>query len=199
MPDGRTPWPHTGAILCGGKSRRMGRPKAEIVLPDGRRMAECVYDALSVVCRQVVLVGGNVETLSGLSDLPPIADRISNVGPLGGVEALLASGLDTEYLIAPCDVFLAVPELFLLLVEPEVAAPAVLVAEGSQRVEPLVARYGTAAHPIVRDMIEQGRLSMRELARRCDARRIPVPQSLDFALQNANTPSDLCSMTARGA
>ncbi len=43
--DNRRPslWPHTGAIFCGGKSRRMGRPKAGIILPNGLAMMESIY------------------------------------------------------------------------------------------------------------------------------------------------------------
>ena len=38
-------WPHTGAVLAGGRSTRMGRPKEDVILPDGRGMAETVADA----------------------------------------------------------------------------------------------------------------------------------------------------------
>lgn len=50
-------WPHTGAILCGGKSSRMKQPKAGILLSSGITLIEHVYLALKDVCREVVLVG----------------------------------------------------------------------------------------------------------------------------------------------
>ena len=54
----------TGAVLCGGASRRMGRDKALIAV-DGVLMAERVAQALTVGgCGEVVFVGGNAEALA---------------------------------------------------------------------------------------------------------------------------------------
>ncbi len=79
----------------------MGRPKHGLRLPDGRQMIEAVADALAGVCRTVVVVGGaTAETLPGVEH---IADLREGQGPLGGLEALPASGRDAEYLVCPCD------------------------------------------------------------------------------------------------
>ena len=117
-------WPHTGAILCGGAGRRMGQPKAGLVLPDGVTMVERVFAAMSAVCRQVVLVGAATDLPLSMRGVRHIEDRLPQLGPMGGVEALLASGLDSEYLIAPCDIFLVVPDVFRLLLQPAVRPPA---------------------------------------------------------------------------
>ena len=89
----------TGAILCGGSSKRMGKPKAELLLPDGRSMIETVRDTLSKICDGVVLLGPS----AGVSGHRVIEDNRHDAGPLAGIEALLASGLDDRYLIVPCD------------------------------------------------------------------------------------------------
>lgn len=184
-------WEHTGAILCGGKSRRMGRPKAGIVLADGRTMIERVFDALGAVCREVVLVGAGDDVPPRLSRLVRIADRIADIGPLGGLEALLASGLDSEYLVAPCDLVEARPELFQLLLQPGLKPPVVLAWPDKAHPEPLIARYSTDVYELVQEMIREGHLAMRQLVRRSGAAIIPVPAELGFALRNANTPDDL--------
>lgn len=191
MPDAPGPWPHTGAILCGGKSTRMGRPKAGIVLADGRTMVEHVHGALAAVCRRIVLVGDAAGVPPGLDDVARVPDRLPDLGPLGGLEALLSSGLDSDYLIAPCDLFQAVPAIFRPLVDPGVTSPAVLALEGDERIEPMIARYGTSVFPIVEDMIRGGSLAMHELARRSRAQVVRVPRELASALQNANDPADL--------
>ncbi len=191
MPDAPDLWPHTGAILCGGKSTRMGRPKAGIVLADGRTMIEHVHDALAAVCRQIVLVGDAAGAPPALADVPRVPDRLPDLGPLGGLEALLSSDLDFDYLIAPCDLFQAVPDLFRPLVEPSVTSPAVLALEGEEQIEPMIARYGMSVCPTVEDMIREGTLAMRELAGRTRAHVVRVPRDLAPALQNANNPTDL--------
>ena len=184
-------WPHTGAILCGGAGRRMGRSKAGLVLPDGGTMIERVFAAMSAVCREVVLVGGGAGLPPPMRKLRRVEDRLPQLGPIGGVEALLASGFDNEYLIAPCDVFLVVSDVFRLLVQPSVRPPAVLFRQDTGRLEPLIGRYGASVHPVVTHMIAEGQLAMHELARRAGASHIPVPDALIHALRNANTPADL--------
>jgi molybdopterin-guanine dinucleotide biosynthesis protein A len=120
-----------------------------------------------------------------------VEDRLPQLGPIGGIEALLASGFDSEYLISPCDVFLIVPDVFRLLVQPSVRPPAVLYRQDTDRVEPLIGRYDASTHSEVARMVAEGRLAMRELARRTGACRIPVPDALTKALRNANTLADL--------
>ena len=89
----------TGAILSGGMSRRMGVPKAGLLLPDGRSMIETVRDTLAGICDEVVLLGGSF----GLEGHRVIEDERADSGPLAGIEALLASQIDDRYLIVPCD------------------------------------------------------------------------------------------------
>ena len=89
----------TGAILSGGMSRRMGVPKAGLLLPDGRSMIETVRDTLRALCNDVVLLGGSF----GLEGHRVLEDARADTGPLAGIEVLLASGIDDRYLVVPCD------------------------------------------------------------------------------------------------
>lgn len=91
--------PITAAILAGGSSRRMGRPKHELMLDDGRTMIELVLRACRTVTDRIVVSG----PADILPDLPHIADRRDDAGPLGGLDAILACGLDERYLLVPCD------------------------------------------------------------------------------------------------
>jgi len=182
-------WPHTGAIFCGGQSRRMGRPKAGIILPDGLTMVEHVYKALKIVCRQVVLVGHGDGVPVKLNHLIRIPDQWINQGPLGGLEALLSSGIDSEYIIAPCDLPQAVGELFGLLIEDDADAKAVLMSQKS--IEPMIGRYSTKILPLVRESLQQGKLSMRDLVFAVQPKLIEVPEDLCFALKNVNTEDDM--------
>ncbi|MCI0630301.1 MAG: molybdenum cofactor guanylyltransferase [Phycisphaerales bacterium] len=115
-------WPHTGAVLVGGGSSRMGRPKQDIVLSDGQTMLGRVVGTLAGVCEHVVLVGVNAAESTNLAGLDrpvrSVGDLRPGLGPLGGIEALLASGLDAEYLVCPCDVPMINARLLLKLIEP---------------------------------------------------------------------------------
>lgn len=87
------------AILSGGASRRMGLPKAGLLLPDGRSMIETIRDGLELLCEQVVLVGQPF----GLRGHRMIEDEQPDSGPLAGIEALLRCGASERYLVVPCD------------------------------------------------------------------------------------------------
>jgi molybdopterin-guanine dinucleotide biosynthesis protein A len=177
----------TGAILAGGRSSRMGRPKHALELPDGTMMIEHVAAALSYVCQHVVMIGQS-DTLPELRHVP---DLRPECGPLGGIEALLASGIDSQYLVCPCDVPFITADLLRLLAEPIDSPMTAFQIEGEARFDPLPARIGAAALPVARELLDSGRRAVHELARALHAQRIIIPRRLQPQLQNINTPSDL--------
>src|SRR5688572_11288706 len=97
-----------GAILVGGQSSRMGPigPKHRIILADGRTLISHVIAALRCVCDPpTILLGGNASdhaTLN-LTDCQHLPDLRPGLGPLAGIEALLASSISSQYLVCPCD------------------------------------------------------------------------------------------------
>ena len=87
-----------GAILAGGKSKRMGFAKEKLCLPDGRTMIEHVRDNLFKSCEDIVISGGNTCLGHVL-----IKDKNKNIGPIGGILSVLESGKSNSYLVVPCD------------------------------------------------------------------------------------------------
>lgn len=104
MPARRVPVPaFSGAVLCGGASRRMGRDKALIRL-GGRSLAGRVADAIGAAgADRVVAVGGDPSALAdeGLAVIP---DAEPGAGPLTGiVTALEHHGRDEIVFVGACD------------------------------------------------------------------------------------------------
>ena len=182
------PWGHTGAILVGGRSRRMGRSKHDIPVAQGRTMLECVAAALSAICSPVVLAGTANPCPAGWLS---IDDRRSEQGPLGGIEALLASGLDEQYLICPCDIPLVCVPLLSALTVPTTASATVLRLDGEPRPRPLPIRLSVAALPQVSRMLDDGRRAVHELLDALDLEIVAAPDSWMHDLKNVNTPEDL--------
>ena len=178
----------TGAIICGGRSTRMGRPKASLPLGSGKPMIVHVYDILKTCCARVVLAGCPPDLPADLMDVPRIPDRIQDAGPIGGLEALLASGIDDEYLVVPCDLPLLQPETLRLLCVANGKLPVVLSTE--KTVQPLVARYGTGQLAEIRKRIDQGLYSLKALLHVVDHTRVPLPVHLADTLHNVNTTHD---------
>ena len=79
----------SGAVLCGGASRRMGRDKAVIAV-DGRSLAGRVADAIDAAgADAVVAVGGDAAALTA-EGLIVVADDEPGAGPLAGILGGLA-------------------------------------------------------------------------------------------------------------
>ncbi len=97
-----------GAVLAGGRSRRMGSDKAFIEI-DGRSMLERAVDALEQAdAEPVLVVGGDRARVADLG-LVWAADRWPGEGPLGGIITALET-IETELVaILPCDLIGASP------------------------------------------------------------------------------------------
>ena len=124
--------PAAGIVLCGGKSTRMGVPKA--TLPFGpETMLQRVVRLLGTVVAPIVAVAAREQTLP---DLPPgvlvTRDEREAKGPLEGLRAGLAAlpaEVDSAY-ITSCDVPLLVPGFVERMVEqPQLFVQAMLSAE----------------------------------------------------------------------
>ena len=100
-------------VLAGGASRRMGREKALLTLPDGRTCLQAVLEAAGTVAEPVLLAVDSAEHGDRLRALHPapalqvVVDAIQGVGPLVALAgamravtapALLALAVDTPLL-----------------------------------------------------------------------------------------------------
>ena len=168
------------AILSGGASRRMGLPKAGLLLPDGRSMIETIRDRLEELCEQVVLVG---ETY-GLRGHHVIQDEQPDSGPLAGVEALLRSGICRRYLVVPCDM----PSLEPGTIEPLMTSKATAVHYSGH---PLPCIVDGALSDETTRLFQAGVRSLHGWLESVDARTID-PGNLQF--RDADTPEEFISM-----
>jgi molybdopterin-guanine dinucleotide biosynthesis protein A len=105
-------WPHTVAILIGGKSKRMGSPKHLVELPNGKTMLDMMLEFSCSVGTHTVIIGGDITGQHCIHDLR------KQQGPVAGIEALLNSDIDKNYLVVGCDM----PNLKKIDVEPLLAS-----------------------------------------------------------------------------
>ncbi len=190
-------WPHTGAILAGGESRRMGRPKASLPLAGGRTMIETVAETLGAVCRSVVIVGSADPASEGPS-LRQIADLRPGQGPLAGIEALLASGLDTEFLVCPCDVPLVAAGLLARLTAPCGSLATVLRIGAENAFRPLPARLSAASLDRARAQLDRGERAVHAFIQSIDPHVVDIPREAADQLLTANTPEEYEALVKEG-
>ncbi|MFZ5877087.1 MAG: NTP transferase domain-containing protein [Nitrospirota bacterium] len=185
-----------GAILAGGRSRRMGRPKEGVLLWDGRPMIEHVVEAMRTVCPQVVIVGA----CRGWTPEPPIIrldDRWADQGPLGGIDTLLSSGLAAGYLVVGCDQPLVTPSMLRLLLNPsDPDIPCFLRAEDGVELDPFPGYFPASWVPVARAALEQGRRGLRDAVRNDRWEWVTLPETLRRGVQSLNAPDDVARATA---
>jgi molybdenum cofactor guanylyltransferase len=183
--------PMTAAILCGGKSERMGRPKA--FLPyGGKTLIEHRYDALRRIFAEVMLVANDPDTYSHITD-GVVKDIIPHRGPLVGIlSALLVAQYDRTFIIA-CDMPLVEDALIERMV-PQSFGTDVLVASHEDGVEPLLGIYSKRCIQPLEESIFEGNLKVTDFLTGISARLYPIDGiKIGGRLPvhfNVNTPQD---------
>jgi len=136
----------TLVLLTGGRSRRMGRDKASMVV-DGRPLGMRPVEALGALVVEVVIAGRPVPGLAGRL----VADTVAGAGPLAGVVAGLRAVRTPLAVAVACDMPSLVPAVVELLLARLRGAPGLLAAccEGPRGIEPLpLALRSAAALPL---------------------------------------------------
>ena len=183
-------------VLCGGKSTRMGTPKA--TLPFGpETMLQRVVRLLSSVVSPIVVVAARDQLLPGLpEDVVVTRDEREARGPLEGLRAglkALPPGAGAAY-VTSCDVPLLIPgfveRMIALLDFHDIA-----VMEIDGFAHPLSAVYRRGVLPHVESLLAADKLRPAFLFDAVDTRRVR-PEEMRSAdpelrtLRNLNTRED---------
>lgn len=140
----------TGAILAGGRSVRMGKDKADIVLPSGKTMLSTAANQLSGTAVGRILVSGS----QGVPDMRP------GMGPLGGIETILHRSLPDAVLFIPCDMPYLKQALLRRMIESWQRSPGRPAVVTSPFLEPLVAVVPVSWKTKVTNAVDAGHLKV---------------------------------------
>jgi molybdopterin-guanine dinucleotide biosynthesis protein A len=177
-------------ILIGGKSRRMGRPKAWLPLADGM-LLEHTVDVARHVTPQVVLLG-EAAVPEELTQLPRLPDAPGIGGPLAGIVAAFHWAPGHRWIILPCDLpCLDEAALRLLLAgeRPDCWAVQVQLL-GSRYPEPLGALFGPRMGPLFEQAAREGRQAPWYAIRRARRHVIELDEVQGRAWLGVNTPEE---------
>jgi len=185
-----------GVVLCGGKSTRMGSPKA--LLPFGSEtMLQRVVRLLGSVVSPLVVVAAPGQDLPELpAAIIVTRDEREGRGPLEGLRAglkALPETLDAAY-VTSCDVPLLVPAFVERMIE-LLADNEIAVMEIDGFAHPLSAVYRRRTLPHVEALLAADRLRPAFLFDAVKTRRVQPTEmaSVDpqlLTLRNLNTPQD---------
>jgi molybdenum cofactor guanylyltransferase len=185
-----------GIVLCGGKSTRMGVPKA--TLPFGpETMLQRVVRLLATVVSPIVVVAARDQSLPELPDDVKIThDEREQRGPLEGLRAglkALPNSVDAAY-ITSCDVPMLEPKFVTRMIE-LLGDHDIAVMEIDGFPHPLSAVYRRDALPHVEALLEEDKLRPVFLFDAVRTRRVRPEEMLSAdpqlrTLRNLNTRED---------
>ena len=184
--------PIIGGILSGGLSTRMGQAKDRIILPDGRPMLQHVLDVLLNVCNEVIVAGPELPLdLKENERVHFVKDNFGGLGPLGGIEAILSSGLARGYLIAGCDQPLLREEVLRWLIPEDRDMPCFYDSWENGVMQPLPGYYPVSWLADIRDALRRNRRALKALIADSDVVLKPIDAASKICLRSINTQDEL--------
>jgi molybdopterin-guanine dinucleotide biosynthesis protein A len=179
-------------VLAGGKSSRMGRPKA--LLPfDGEPLIVHIVRALKSMFTEAIVVAAPDQ------ELPPlpatlVRDEVAYQGPVGGIYYGLKAAQREFCFATSCDVAFTNLSLISFLIS-HISNHDVVVPYWQERFQPLHAVYRRSVLPLLKAQLERGELRPIFLYDKVRTRKVCEeeirrfdPEGLSF--QNMNTPED---------
>jgi molybdopterin-guanine dinucleotide biosynthesis protein A len=182
----------TGVVLAGGRSSRMGRDKALIVV-NGRSLLDLALDKLDAHCAELLVIGdpgkyGHVGPFV-------IADEWPGKGPLGGIATAMRYASNDRLLVIACDMPGLNDRLFGLLKEQLGTATDAVVPRHEGLIEPLAAAYHRSAQPAFSRCVELDVLKLSDALSQVRTSHPEVVPGRDGwpadLFRNINAPGDL--------
>jgi len=177
-----------GVVLCGGKSSRFGSPKA-FFEKDGVTLVERALRVMRPLVDQISLAIGDWDS-DRWPDVAVVPDRISGIGPMGGLHALLHEMTHEWLLVLPVDIPSMPSETLSMLVSAAQRGDlAVVAVDEDGRLHPLCALYHRSMRSEIDAAVARKQYSpTRLLSGMNNVRYVTFP---DESLRNANRPEDL--------
>jgi molybdenum cofactor guanylyltransferase len=185
-----------GIVLCGGRSSRMGRPKAWLPFGD-EVLLQRVVRILSQVVKPIVVVAAPDQQLPTLPEtIIVVRDAREYLGPLNGLAeglAALVGRAEVAYL-SSCDVPFLQPGFVLKILE-RLGDSSICLPEVGGFKHPLAAAYRIDVLPLVRALLDAGRLRPIFVSESVKTRVLGAADFVDVdpdlaSLRNMNTPEE---------
>lgn len=181
----------SGIILAGGKSRRMGQNKSELLLR-GKSLLQWQVEKMRSLGIEDIMISG--ASALRIPDTRTVQDEYPDRGPLGGLHACLKQARNPQCLVLGVDVPLAPSNALAHMMRAHGSGATVLRHPAGE--EPLIGIYDSSVHHNIADMIRHSGAPVRALSRQIEWNYFEYlgPEEL---LSNCNSPEDfsaICSL-----
>lgn len=176
-------------LLSGGKSSRMGMPKALLEI-EGKTLLETVAEAGREFEEKILSV--NDPLIPTPEGFVRCADVYPHCGPMAGIHAALSMTHCDALVTAPCDAPYYSSELARYLLsqfEPELDALVLVDQDG--RAQPLTGVYSKSCLPLLEDHLKTNRLKIMWMLEEMKLKRIALPEHIaQKVFRNLNTKEE---------
>jgi molybdenum cofactor guanylyltransferase len=184
-----------GAVLCGGRSSRMGADKPTLLIA-GAPMAQRVAAALLAGgCTPVITVGGPT-----VGEIESVPDRWPGEGPLGGVVTALSHMVGPDIrrdavMVTAADQPLLEAAVVASLVGALGDFDVAVATDSAGAPQPLCALWTVRCLPYVQAAFDAGLRAVHGALMQLDTIEVAVA---DESLTNVNTPADVERLRSAG-
>ncbi|MEO9221953.1 MAG: molybdenum cofactor guanylyltransferase [Mycobacteriaceae bacterium] len=198
-----------GIVLAGGRSTRMGTPKAELDW-NGVPLLQRTVNALALSCDGVVVVAAPAQAVQ-VTGATVVRDQVGEQGPLQALDDGLREagrlGAGAAFVCAT-DMPLLHPAFITRVLASLTPDVDVVLPMANSREQPLAAGYSTIVAEVTAELLIGGERRLRALFAHCRVRRLgraelladPALAAADpqlHSLLNVNTPAQLAAVRAR--
>lgn len=189
----------TALILCGGRSKRMGRPKAFLPF-GGTTMINHILTNVKDMFAETFLVSNEPESFEDF-DVDVVKDILPYRGPLGGIlSGLLVSQHSHAFVIA-CDMPLITPKMIRELCQRRFEHD-VVVASHDEGIEPLLGVYSKNCIKSLEESLFNGDLALKDFLSGLNSVTFDLEEETkEGSLPpyfNVNTPQDYSRLVTGG-
>lgn len=147
-----------GVLLAGGQARRFGGLPKGLAIVDEVRIADRIFAALRGATDSLLVVSNDPSAATWFPGIPVVADAMSGLGPLAGIETALRAADGAAVIVVAWDMpFITAPLLRGMRALGETGAAAVVPSHGDPPVfEALCAYYSAEALPVCTALLARG-------------------------------------------
>lgn len=185
-------------LLSGGRSSRMGSPKALIEL-NGKTLLERVAQAGEGFAQRIL--SANDPCIPTPEGFVRCADEYPGCGPMAGIHAALRLTDCDALVTAPCDAPYYCAQLAQYLCEQyEPGLDAVILVDHTGREQTLCGVYGKSCLPILEQHLVGGHFKMSLMLDQMNTKKVPLPPTFsEQVFENLNTQQELAEFRAKQA
>ena len=186
--------PFAAVLLAGGRSTRMGRDKAGLII-DGQPLWQRQLGELRALNPAELFISGRSDGPYAGAGVEIVTDAVPDLGPLAGIAATLQRTTAPLLLVLAIDLPRISRGLLTTLVTAARQSGAGVVPQSERGFEPLAAVYPRTALPAARACLRGSDRSLQHFVRHLiDAGVVsawPFAPGWRDELRNVNTPDDL--------